>query len=348
MGREVAQAQGGGSMGRKSSVLLVGDILDESRSTSAPSPFDQDMPTTDEVDDLVNWLVLAGYDVDVEGSVRRFVDAGGQHNGGIVFPLWRGGASRNRTAIVPAVCETRDLPYVGGDAWVQTVCQDKSLSKACIRAAGLRAPNEWVIRSIDGLDGFRPTSRLVPPFVIKPLYSACSIGVDNTSLCRSDEQARARAEELFMSDLGPVVCEEFIIGDEVSLCLLEERGQIVERCVTVYKDKTGKCPFRDSLFTFEIKTSANPNWSIAAYCGPMKASVWDSAELLLKELGKVDLLRIDGRLCDGVFTVIELTPDIHMSTESAFLGGFSILGYTPDRILDRLIQISLGNQRASH
>lgn len=334
-------------MAGKPPVLLVGDVLEESRSGAVSSPFEQDMPTTDEVNSLVTWLKAAGYDVEVESSVERFVDAGVQHPRTIVFPLWRGGASRNRTAIVPAVCEARGLPYIGGDALVQAVCQDKSLSKAFVRAAGMKAPNDLVIRSIHDVEGFYPASHLIPPFVVKPLYSACSIGVDSASLCGSDEPARAKAAELFVAGLGPVICEEFVPGDEVSLCFLEERGLIVERCVSAYYDVMGNCPFRDGLLTFEAKTRSNPDWVIAAHTGPVNSAVWDSAEAMLKALGKVDLFRIDGRLQDGEFTVIELTPDIHLGTESPFLGGFDFIGQRPDKILDRLIQVSLINQ-ATH
>jgi D-alanine-D-alanine ligase len=309
-----------------------------------PSMFDQDMPSRTEVTNLVAWLVQAGYEVDVEVSVRCFVDVQVKREGTVVFPLWRGGASRNRTAIVPAVCESRGLLYVGGDALVQTACQDKSLGKAFVRAAGMPIPKEWVIRSMDDLPKFSPSKTLPPPFVVKPLYSACSIGVDDNSLCMSDDEARRRAEELFVCGFGPVICEEFIAGDEVSLCLLEERGRIAARCIAVFRDANGKCSFRNGLFTYAAKTSLNPDWSIAQYPEPLDERIWRSAEALIRTLGKVDLLRIDGRLRDGRFTVIELTPDIHMGTDSAFLGGFAAAGYTPETMLDRLIQTSIRNQ----
>lgn len=334
-------------MARKSSVLLVGDVLDESRPSSVTSLFEQDMPTKKEVADIANWLATAGYDVDVECSVSSFVNASERRSPGIVFPLWRAGPSRNRTAIVPAICEARGLPYVGGDALVQSVCQDKSLSKALVRAAGMTTPNELVIRSIDDVAAFRPTRALASPLVVKPLYSACSIGVDDASMCTSDEQAQTRAYALFEAGLGPVICEEFIPGDEACLCLLEDRGRIVERCVAVYRNQAGRCPFRDGLLTFEAKTRPDPSWAIAEHSGSVEAAVWDRAELLLEALGKVDLFRIDGRLHNGEFTVIELTPDIHLGTGSPFLGGFNAGGKSPSSILDRMVQVSLSNQDAS-
>ena len=68
------------------------------------------------------------------------------------------------------------------------------------------------------------------------------------------------------------------------------------------------------------------------------AKVWEQAEHILRMLGKVDLFRIDGRLHNGEFVVIELTPDIHLGTDSPFLGGFDAMGKGPVRILDQLIR----------
>ncbi len=334
-------------MGKTASVLLVGDILDDLQMSENQTAFDQDAPTQLEVTTIAGWLTSAGYDVEVETQVSSFVDSRRYDPTGIVFPLWRAGPSRNRTAVVPAVCEARNLRYVGGDAFVQTACQDKFLSKAIIRAAGMRVPADTVIRSITDVAGFQFSTVLTQPVVVKPLYAACSIGIDDASLCVSDEQVRARAYALFQAGLGPVICEEFISGDEVCLCILEQSGKIVERCAAVYRDPEGKCPFSDSLLTFDAKIDPNPTWTIGEDSTLVSGKVWEKAEHLLKILGKVDLIRIDGRLHDGEFVVVELTPDIHLGTESPFLGGFNAMGKNPTYILDLLIRGSLKNQIAA-
>ena len=57
------------------------------------------------------------------------------------------------------------------------------------------------------IETFRPSLRLSAPFVIKPQYSAASIGIDDASLCWTDAEAGARATYLFDIGLGPVLCE---------------------------------------------------------------------------------------------------------------------------------------------
>lgn len=143
-------------------ILLVGDIVEDSNCSVKRPVFDEDNPSRSEVANLVVWLTEAGYDVDICDDVCSFVKSGFSNQDVLVFPLWRGGASRNRTAIIPAYCEARNIPYVGGDAYVQATCQDKSLSKMLANAVGMRIPGEIVLQSENDLKSFNPSSLRIP------------------------------------------------------------------------------------------------------------------------------------------------------------------------------------------
>lgn len=327
------------------SILLVGDIVEDSNCALERSVFDEDNPSRSEVANLLGWITEAGYKVDVCDNVCSFIESGLLNKDILVFPLWRGGASRNRTAIVPAYCEVRNIPFVGGDANIQVVCQDKSLSKMLAKAVGMSVPGEMVLQSVDDLSSFSPSSNLHGPFVVKPLYSACSIGVDDSSLCRNDHLARNRAADLFAAGLGPVVCEEFVNGEDISLCFVEERGTIIKRCVGAYRGMDGKSPFYNRLFTFDDKMNMAPPWIISVLPDTIVQNAWTLTENLIHRLGKVDIMRIDGRLSKDSFVFIELTPDIHMALESIFLGSFNASGCPPAELLDYVIRSSIKNQR---
>jgi D-alanine-D-alanine ligase len=161
----------------------VGDVVRDRASAIATRSFDADKPTLQDIEQITSWLRKAGYTVEVEDSVTRFTSDPPRGRPDIlVLPLWRGGRSRNRTAIVPAICEELAIPYVGGDVFVHTVCQDKSLSKVFLRDAGYRVPAEWYLPTRADIGTFAPSSRLARPFVIKPQYSAASIGIDDGAL----------------------------------------------------------------------------------------------------------------------------------------------------------------------
>ncbi len=328
----------------KKSILLIGDIMDDFNNSEV-SLIDSDNPTESEVLEIANWIEQGGYEVKIQRNVREFVASAGKFKDFVVFPLWRGGYSRNRTSIVPAVCEANEIPYVGADTFVQSVCQDKSVSKDLCRKAGIVVPNEMVIYSLEQLYLFSPTSHLKAPFVVKPLFSACSIGINNNSLCSTDGEAKERVKDLFRLGLGPVMCEEFMAGDEVSLCFIEEQGRISLKCESVFLNNDGSCPFYNRLYTFEDKMNDTPSWNVAINPKPVDEVVWQSVENLVRQLGKVDYMRVDGRLHKDKFSLIELTPDINLSLSSAFVGGFNALGHSPSFIIEKLIQASTNSQK---
>lgn len=328
-------------MSTKPLILLVGDVVPDRTQAIATRSFDADKPTTEDVQQVKSWLIKAGYRVAVQDSVATFAASPPYKIGLVVLPLWRGGASRNRTAIVPAICEEMRIPYIGGDVFVQTVCQDKSLSKVFLANAGFRVPAECYLPVRADIKNFKPSLRLRAPFVVKPQYSAASIGIDDLSLCGTDEEARIKASRLFDIGLGPVICEEFVIGDEISLCFVEERGRIIAKCVVTYLNRNGLYPYRKSLMTFDEKAREDDDCKLSLWPHPIAKDLWDCSETLIKLLGKVDHMRVDGRIDQGQFVVIELTQDSNLGITSELVGGFNAAGTEPPDFFDMLIQASL-------
>jgi D-alanine-D-alanine ligase len=331
-------------MPAKPPILVVGDVVADRARAVATRSFDADTPTIQDVEQIKLWLTEAGYRVDVQDSVAKFTARPPHTTDLVVLPLWRGGASRNRTAIVPAVCEELRIPYIGGDVFVQTVCQDKSLSKVFAVNAGFRVPGEWYLPTRADIKSFTPSRRLCAPFVLKPQYSAASIGIDDSSLCKTDEEARTRASHLFDIGLGPVICEEFVIGDEISLCFVEERGKIVANCVVTYLDNAGLYPYRTSLMTFDEKAREDDDCKLSLWPHPIPKDLWHYSARLVDLLGKVDHMRVDGRIDQEQFVVIEFTQDSNLGITSELVGGFNAAGTDPPAFFDLLIQASLRSQ----
>jgi len=322
-------------------IVLVGDIVDDGPTRA--TLFDWDNPTWEEVRQIERWVALGGMRSQIVSPVAAFPASAALMRGNLILPLWRGGASSSRTALVPAICEALGLAWIGADAFGQSVCQDKSLSKHYMRAAGFVCPNDVVVRSAPLEPDTRCALRaLALPAVAKPLFSACSIGIESASLCHCHEALIARAETLLEEGLGPVICEPFVPGEEISLCLVEARGKALLRCVAAYQSVAGRCPFQNRLMTFEDKI-AGDGWTIASYGGALPEDLWTKAERLLRMIGPMHLFRIDGRITSGRFTAIEITPDIHLGLDSAFLGGFVAAGIPPQQVLRAIVDVALAS-----
>ena len=323
-------------------IVLVGDVVADDLSRQIV--FDWDNPTWPEVEQLAQWLRWRGRSVQVVPSVSTFAAAAGDYREKLIFPLWRGGGSRNRTCIVPGVCEALGLPYVGADSFAQGVCQDKSLSKHYLRAAGIECMPDVVVSTWPPPPAELNAIHDFPfPVVVKPLFSACSIGIDADSLCLEPESVPSLVCRLTKQGLGPVMIEPFIKGTEVSICLVEAAGEIVLSCVSSYVRSDGSCPFADGLFTMDQKTAVKRDWKVGCrhdvFDGELRAKI----EKLIALLGPFGPLRVDGRLSNGRFIAIELTPDIHLGLDSAFIGGFDAANVPPESVLDIILTATVTN-----
>ncbi len=138
----------------------------------------------------------------------------------LVFNIAEGrGNYRSREAQVPSVLEMLDIPYSGSSPQCLAVCLDKPLTKQLVQAAGVSTP-AW--RVIDNLEQLSAVSEheLTYPVIIKPAYEGSSKGIRVSSLAVSPEEATRVTSQLLNCYQQPVMVEEFIPGDEVTVGII--------------------------------------------------------------------------------------------------------------------------------
>jgi len=140
------------------------------------------------------------------------------HRDDLVLSVYGGSASRNRMALIPAVCETYGLRFVGPDTYGRIIAQDKEVSKRLALDCGLRTPNWRVIR-----DEHPPASvhGMSYPCVVKPLLEGSSIGITQDNLVRTPADAETIGARLLKDFAQPVLIEEFVRGRETSFCAIQ-------------------------------------------------------------------------------------------------------------------------------
>ena len=249
-------------------------------------------------------------------DLGEFTDRIGRHTESLVFPYWFGQESRSRHGLVPAICEANGVMFVGADAFTKIVCNDKELSKAICRDAGLSVPKSGVVRQPEDL---RFLQGLKTPLMVKPNYEGTSLGISDRNRCNSLEQAGVICAELLRELNQPVIVEEFIAGREFSACLMRVDGKLTVRAGSWVIE--GRQDYLDDrIFSAALKTSDTAMDYMSGLVLP------DGTEYRMKEcyrrLGKVGLMRIDGRLHDSRCTVIELTPDAALGKDSEFYAAY--------------------------
>lgn len=247
-------------------------------------------------------------------SPKEFLDNIRIHQNDVVFSaLWGGYHSRNKRTLIAAICEAYHICYVGADAYVQALCQDKYLSKLFLRDFDFDIPEAVLISSVEELHAQKhfPTF----PCIVKPNDEGCSVGISDRSIVYGQADAIALAEEL-LGHYSPILIEQFIPGSEISVCCAGAGGKIdimeaVQLIVNQKRDLQTPWGFESkkagrATVTREVVTQSFPK-EILAKCAE-----------LFRSLGKVDLMRIDGKLYEGRFYIIELSPDCSLH-ETCFM-----------------------------
>lgn len=258
-------------------------------------------------------------------SLHSFINSIQNHKDSIVFTIYGGKRSRNRMALVPGICEAYNIRYVGADVYARIVCQDKQISKELSKRMGINIPEYVLIERHTDLEMIRS---LALPIVVKPNMEGSSIGIHEDSLLDNYNTAMTKAYNIMEEFDQPVLVEEFVQGKEVCVCVSGTTNniQIMEGIEVYSPDKEDH--FVKKLYTAYDKHITN----LPILHRPIFINEIDINKLhkVFLSLGKMDYMRIDGRVTDGNFTLIELTPDSHLGTNSSFACAFQKhgLGYT--------------------
>lgn len=265
-------------------------------------------------------------------TLPSLIDNLKNHQNSVVFPYWFGELSRNRHSLVPAICESYNIPYVGADAFTKVVCNDKHLSKLICRDAGLKTPRGFVITCSDELSLLDNCSF---PIVLKPLCQGSSLGISEQNLVYDPTSGRAVAEKISRTLGWPIICEEFVMGREVSLCMIGKHGSPPEIRAISWAIDGDQGYLDERLFTYALKYLNGCTFTPV----PMEHILTDrlriSCEKLFRLLDKVEIIRIDGRITSNGLTVIELSPDLDLRPDGELAVAFSEISYP--KLLRRLI-----------
>lgn len=311
-------------------VVLVADLVAES-TDRAPLHLRRDLEQTeaDTLAALSDAVAELGLTVTHYNGPDDLAVNAERHSEDIVLSIYGGSGSRSRMALVPAVCETFQLKFVGPDAYGRIIAQDKEVSKRLARDVGLRTPDWRVVRTeadIGRLDA------LGYPCVLKPLLEGSSIGITQENLVRSPEAAKALWRKLHTGFGQPVLAERFVSGREVSYCVIAAGENHLSGFSEVYVDGRPGF-FDDKLFDAGEKQSRTQGRSVRNIDELLLPADRAAMERLLAAFGPFGYCRVDGRLDEEGFHFLELTPDAWLHPLGQFAMAFTEKGTSyPDVI----------------
>lgn len=261
-----------------------------------------------------------------------------QQPGDLVLSIYGGQRSRNRMALVPAICEAFDLRFVGPDVYGRIVCQDKEISKRLALECGVLTPRHYLIRGKSDL-GRIAAKRF--PLVVKPNFEGSSIGISKRSLVQDMEQLREVAAETLNTFAQPVLIEEFIPGQEVCYSIIEENQTVHGRLAEI-RLAGRPAYFDENLFCAEEKSTWK-NIEILSVDDKLTNEDRNALHRLVEAVGHVGYCRVDGKLHNGRFHFLELTPDAWLDPAGAFPLSFTNTGWTYPEFLAMVLASECAN-----
>ena len=318
--------------------MLIGitcNIRSAIKSDAPPSPWfdeEEEFDSPETVEAIASVLRSLGHEVEVLGDgepmLRRLLDG---PKPDLVFNFAEGhGVGRSREARVPAVLEMLDIPYTGSDPLTLAVTLDKDCAKRLVAAAGVPTPKWLLINAGGGVrnaengpsvatsDFHIPTSELdalTLPVIVKPAFEGSSKGILNTNLIYERETLISTIRELCETYRQPILVEEFIDGDELTVGVIGNAPPEVIGIMRVVPLRTEQ-PF---VYSLEVKRDwkQQVRYECPAELSSADAHAVEQAALAAwKALGCRDVSRVDFRLRDGVPYFLEVNPLPGLSPES--------------------------------
>lgn len=269
-------------------------------------------------------------------SPKSFLDNVGRHQQDIVFStLWGGYHSRSKRSLIAAICEAYQICYIGADAFVQALCQDKYLTKSFLRDFSFSIPRAILIQSPRDIKKLEQFSCY--PCIVKPNDEGCSVGISNRSVAHTPQEARTLIENL-IPHYAPILVEEFISGSEISVCCagVGPSPDILEAVQLVVDGQTEL----EQPWGFESKKAGQSVVTREIVTERFPRQILDECERLFLSLGKVDLMRIDGKFYNDRFYIIELSPDCSLHPSCFMATAFAHNGYSYEQTLVHLANAS--------
>jgi D-alanine-D-alanine ligase len=275
---------------------------------AAPEDALEEYDSRETVEIIAAALAAAGHSVVMLGGGGEFLDNIRREPVDIVFNIAEGrGNSRSRESQVPAILEMLGIPYTGSDSRCLTVCLDKPLAKKLVVAEGVTTPQWQVVSDDEELEKIG-WEQFTFPAIVKPAYEGSSKGIRLSSVVENTGSLRAEVSRLLATYKQPVMVEEFIIGEEVTVGII---GNGPPRLVGIMHILPRK---REGHFIYSLEVKRDYLNLVDYECPPkladeIKERIALASLKVFRVLGCRDFARLDFRVGpDGVPYFLEINP----------------------------------------
>jgi D-alanine-D-alanine ligase len=314
---------------------------DVSFTNEGPEDALEEYDSLETVNALFSAIEARGHSVVKMGGGREFLQRVLEEKVDFVFNISEGlGSYRSREAQVPSVLEMLNIPYSGADPQCLAVCLDKNLTKKIISTEGISTP-KWRVIARNQLDTIDWSSLPSPAFV-KPVWEGSSKGIRLHSLIKDQQQLKNSVTHLLQHYQQPVIVEEFIAGEEVTVGMVGNSPPGILGVMRIVPRN------KDVNFIYSLEVKRDYENLVDYECPPRldRRVVQRIQEYSLRAfeiLGCRDFARLDYRISpDGTPYFLEINPLAGLNPRSSDLIIMAnLVGINYNKIIGSILEAAL-------
>lgn len=249
----------------------------------------------------------------------------------IVINLTEGHKSRNREALIPALLETYNIPYIGSDCYANIVTLDKYLTKLIARDIGVQTPDFalylWRKKIVSGEI---PSGQVV----LKPVCEGSSAGIELVDT--KTQNINEHLKKMGLEFKENILLENYIKGGDYSVALIgtPSTGYTVIGAVKILDRNSNNLPIYDKEDKEDldiIKTT--PDWS-----DDLKEEIFESCIRLAETIEMSGFFRVDFRVDNEKYYFLEINSIPSLVKSGSFIKAIDLAGIDRKQIFERILK----------
>jgi D-alanine-D-alanine ligase len=235
--------------------------------------------------------------------------------------------------------EAQGYAYTGATAAVLAASWNKPRVKQQLERCGLPTPAGRVYTTPQTEDWERF------PAIVKPAWEHCSVGLSREAVVRDGAEMRAQVAQALQEYAQPVLVEEFIDGREFRVCLFGNGTldvlPVAEMGFDAFDDVRDRLCVYDAKFDSESRHFREIELTVpAVLTEDQRRPMTESALTAYRAVGCRDYGRLDFRLRDGVFYLLDVNPNPDLTSNGSFICGAEEVGLTQAQMVSRLVNLA--------
>jgi len=242
--------------------------------------------------------------------------------------------------MVAGTLESLGFAYTGSSREALAFNDDKRLVKALLDRSDIPTPR-WHVFEVDNPDGWDCF-----PAIVKPALEHCSLGLGPESIVTNSEELQQRITHVQNEFQQPALVEDFIDGREFPVWLWGDGT--VEMLPLLEWDFSPYPDLHQRLLDFDSKFCPNKHEVAFSVAQLGQAELKQLEEIVVAAyhlLGCRDYGRLDVRLRDGVFYVLDVNANPDIAANNSLATACKLAGYSYGQMASRLVNLAWRRSR---